>query len=402
MRTVALREVVAVTGGGTPRRSNSSFYGGGIPWVTPKDMKQAVIVSSQVTLTEEGVSNSPAKLVPAGSVLIVVRSGVLKHTLPVALASTPVTLNQDMKALIPTERLDGRFLARLLRSRQQEILGWVRATTADNFPVDSLLDLKLSLPPIDEQRRIAAILDQADELRAKRRQLLVRLEELTEATFRGMFDELEVGGVSVGDLADVQGGLQVTAKRNGLPLTAPYLRVANVHRGRLDLTEVKEIRLTASEWQRTELKVDDLLFVEGHANPMEVGRVARWNGSIDRCTHQNHLIRARLDRDQCHPLYVEHWLNSARGAVHFRRAGKTTSGLNTISTSTVRSAPLLLPPLDLQREFATRVERINAQRAAAQRSLDKFDELFASLQARAFWSHSDWMVSPRPTATVKR
>jgi type I restriction enzyme, S subunit len=157
---------------------------------------------------------------------------------------------------------------------------------------------------------------------------------------------------TLGDCGEIQGGLQVTSKRQSLPLSRPYLRVANVHRGRLDLTEIKEIRATPAEVDRTRLQSGDLLFVEGHANPQEVGRVAVWDGSIPECVHQNHLIRVRLDPSVLLPGFAVAWFNSPAGASHFRRAGKTTSGLNTISANTVRSAPTLLPPLGEQIRIA--------------------------------------------------
>lgn len=188
----------------------------------------------------------------------------------------------------------------------------------------------------------------------------------------------------VGDVADIQGGLQVSSKRESLPDKASYLRVANVHRGRLDLREIKSIGLTQPERERTRLKRGDLLFVEGHANPNEVGRVALWDGSIDDCVHQNHLIRARVDSSVAHPAFMEAWLNSSRGREHFRKAGKTTSGLNTISASTVRSAPTPLPPLAIQQEFAELVTTIHAERDRVARALETDEELFAALQHRAF------------------
>ena len=180
MKTVALGDVVSVLGGGTPRKSEASYYGGGIPWVTPKDMKRFEIRESQVTLSEAGVANSPAKRVPVGSTLVVVRSGVLKHTLPVAITDSEVTLNQDMKALVPKAGVDSRFLARFLKAMEPTVLGWVRATTADNVPISKVLELPLRLPPEGEQRRIAAILDHADAARAKRRQDLAHLDALPQ------------------------------------------------------------------------------------------------------------------------------------------------------------------------------------------------------------------------------
>ncbi|MDN5746818.1 MAG: hypothetical protein L0H31_17130, partial [Nocardioidaceae bacterium] len=189
---------------------------------------------------------------------------------------------------------------------------------------------------------------------------------------------------TLGEGATIQGGLQVSSKRARLPVEAPYLRVANAHRGRLNLSEVKTIRATEAEIQRTALANGDLLFVEGHANPLEVGRVSMWEGQIAGCVHQNHLIRGRFDRSRVLPIVAMTWLNTDEGARHFRRAGKTTSGLNTISASTVRSAPLLAPRITIQMDFAARISCLSAQRAAVLRALAADDELFASLQSRAF------------------
>jgi len=94
-------------------------------------------------------------------------------------------------------------------------------------------------------------------------------------------------------LADVSGGLTKNAKRDALPLRLPYLRVANVYSGRLELAEIKEIGVTEADRDKTLLAEDDLLFVEGNGSADQIGRVARWTGVIDPCLHQNHLIRAR-------------------------------------------------------------------------------------------------------------
>lgn len=278
------------------------------------------------------------------------------------------------------ERADPRFLWYQLNDE----LRWHRSGSAQPFIKPS--DVKshaVYLPLLDEQRRLAAILDHADALRAKRRQVLAHLDTLTQSIFHDMFP---VSGLvsTVGEVAEIQGGLQVSAKRAALPVEAPYLRVANVRRGRLDLAEVKTLRGTAAEISRTQLVSGDLLFVEGHANPQEVGRVAIWTGEIEGCVHQNHLIRARLNQSQVLPMFASVWLNTRRGAAHFHRAGRTTSGLNTISASTVRSAPIPLAELGLQQRFAERVQDVHAKRAIVQRVLATDDELFASLQCRAF------------------
>jgi type I restriction enzyme S subunit len=251
-----------------------------------------------------------------------------------------------------------------------------------------LREMPILLPPLSEQQRIAAVLDRADELRAKRRAALSSLSELAQAVFLDMFGDPATNPrgwrkPTVDDFAEVQGGLQVSSARRNCPNEVPYLRVANVFRGFLDLREIKVLRATDAEIDRTILVQDDLLVVEGHGNPLEIGRCALWDGSIPHCVHQNHLIRVRF-REEVVPLYACMYLNSPGGRRHLLRAGKTTSGLNTISVSEVRATPIALPPVHLQKEFARRVAMVERLKAVHRASLAEMDALFASLQHRAF------------------
>lgn len=248
----------------------------------------------------------------------------------------------------------------------------------------ALAQWELPLPPIEEQRRIAELLDAAEALRAKRRQALANLDSLTQAIFVDMFG---AGGgmlTPLGQLSDVQSGLQVTSKRKGHPIEVPYLRVANVHRGSLDLSEVKTIRVFEREIERTRLVKDDLLVVEGHGNKDEIGRVGLWDGSIEPCVHQNHLIRVRCDRDLLHPRFAESFMNSWVGRRALLRAANTTSGLNTISTTDVRGVQIPLPALADQQRFVEAANQVDRQRDVMRMSEAELDILFASLQQRVF------------------
>ena len=169
-RTAPLGALVEMIGGGTPSKLCSEFYEGHIPWVTPKDMKSWYIDDAQDHITEEAVASSSTKVVAPHSVLLVIRSGVLKHTLPVAINRVPVALNQDMKALRCRANLDPAFLARYLQHRAPVLLQTIRGTTADNISSDVIRNLDVPLLPMEKQLRIATILDRADTIRRKRRE----------------------------------------------------------------------------------------------------------------------------------------------------------------------------------------------------------------------------------------
>ena len=187
---------------------------------------------------------------------------------------------------------------------------------------------------------------------------------------------------NLGDLSQVQSGLQVTKKRNVHPIETPYLRVANVLRDRLDLDEVKYMRVTQREFERVKLKLGDLLIVEGHGNASEIGRAGIWDGSICGCIHQNHLIRARLDQSIMLSEFACAYLNSSSGREHLLRSGKTTSGLNTITTSNVKSCDIFLPPLDLQRRYTQLIETARSMDAVAGSASRTASEFSASLLPR--------------------
>ena len=251
------------------------------------------------------------------------------------------------------------------------------------------LNLESPFPPIYDQGRIAHLLGKVEGLIAQRKQHLQQLDDLLKSVFLDMFGDPVRNGRgwethSLGSISDVQGGLQVTSKRNDYEMDAPYLRVANVYRDRLNLNEIKRIGLTPAELSRVRLRKGDLLIVEGHGNPEEIGRSAVWDGSIENCVHQNHLIRVQADRQVVLPSYLAFFLNSEGGRRQLVKAGKTTSGLNTINTNRVRETRGLGPPLDMQWGFQQIIERIGLLKAKLEVEARKGDKLFQSIQRRAF------------------
>ncbi len=200
------------------------------------------------------------------------------------------------------------FLRHLYGRRffQDRATRWVSQAA---FGTAQLKALEIPLPPLDEQRRIVGLLDRAAEIRRRADAARAKARAIIPALFLDTFGDPAKNprGWQVAELAkhaDVQGGVQVSAKRATLPVELPYLRVANVMRGRLDLSEIKLIRVTASEGHRTNLVRGDVLVVEGHGNPNEIGRAAVWDGSIAGCIHQNHLIRVRPALDSLTSEYV--------------------------------------------------------------------------------------------------
>jgi type I restriction enzyme S subunit len=156
---VPLKDIGTWSGGGTPSKSKLDYWEGGtIPWVSPKDMKTDHIVDSEDHITKAAVEGSAAKLIPARSVLVVTRSGILSHTLPVALTTVPVTVNQDLKALTPREDVLPEYVAWALRCFAREILNTCskQGTTVSSIETAALHRFEIPVAPLDQQKRIVA------------------------------------------------------------------------------------------------------------------------------------------------------------------------------------------------------------------------------------------------------
>lgn len=166
-----------IYGGGTPSKSHPEYYEGGkIPWITSKDMKTDILIDSQIHINEDGVANSTARIVPKNSVIMVIRSGILKHTLPVAINAVPVTVNQDLKVFVAGNRIVTKFLAYQFKMMERDILSGVRAVTADNIEFDALKRRELIVPPIELQQEFADFVRQVDKSRFDIKKSIIELE----------------------------------------------------------------------------------------------------------------------------------------------------------------------------------------------------------------------------------
>ncbi|QKK02672.1 MAG: hypothetical protein HND55_08450 [Pseudomonadota bacterium] len=182
-----LGDLGAWSGGGTPSKANLAFWeDGSIPWVSPKDMKFGRIRSSENSITEEAVAQSSAKLIPANSILMVTRSGILAHSFPVAVNEPEVTVNQDLKTLTPADNISPDFLAWHLRSENYRILKECakHGTTVASIDTHRLKNFSIPIAPLNEQHRIVekietlfAKIDKGEEALREVQKLLKRYRQ---------------------------------------------------------------------------------------------------------------------------------------------------------------------------------------------------------------------------------
>jgi type I restriction enzyme, S subunit len=163
--------------------------------------------------------------------------------------------------------------------------------------------------------------------------------------------------VRIEEVAEVQGGIQKTPARQPINQHVPYLRVANVQRDMLRLTQIERFEITEDELARWRLASGDLLIVEGNGSADEIGRCALWAGEIDPCVYQNHLIRVRFFQPST-VSFSKLFLNAPSGAAEMKRLAITTSGLFSLSVGKIRNFVIPLPPLAEQSRIVSRVTEL--------------------------------------------
>jgi type I restriction enzyme S subunit len=355
-------------------------------------MKTWEITSAQDKITHDAIEQSATNLVPANTVLVVNRSGILKHTLPVAITRRPVAINQDMKALICGDRIDPDYLARMVKAAEPIVLAWVRATTADNYPIENLKSFEIPLPPLEEQKRIAAILDQADSLRRLRQRTIDRLNTLGQAIFYEMFGDLltndkghDFGQVS-SIVRDFSTGKNIAADPDS-QVRSSYrvIKVSAVTSGRFNWQESKPLPIGYQPPERHFVRAGDLLF--SRANTFElIGATAVVNEVPKGIALPDKVWRFEWYPNKTPNVQFVHYLFQSppfRREIS-RRASGTSGSMKNIAKQKVLSIPIGLPPESEQALFAERIEVVDTQIAASYLQKTRIDGLFTSFQHRAF------------------
>lgn len=306
----------------------------------------------------------------------------------------PVALNKAdcLQLRCDPDRALPEYVVRVLNSplvqTRSELLA--HGQTRPRINLSQLRSLSLPLPPIEEQRRIAVVLGQADELRAKRQASLALLDSLNESIFRNMFGDPVLNPLGwpenelLGDVAEITSGVTKGRRlKSAAVRPVPYLAVANVQAGHLSLEAVKTIDATEEEIARYRLVPGDLVLTEG-GDPDKLGRGTVWNGEIEEAIHQNHIFRVRIIASGLQPAFVSALLAGDRGRRYFLAAAKQTTGIASINKTQLKSFPMLRPPADLQRQYVDRLQTRAEVETDVQRHAAALAALFSSLQHRAF------------------
>jgi type I restriction enzyme S subunit len=352
-----LYEVASWGSGGTPKRTVPRYYKGDVPWAVIGDLNDSVVTDTAKSISCEALDASSAKLVPKGSVLLAMYGSIGK----LGIAGRPMATNQAIAFAEPhAGLLNARYLFHYLYWQRESFASAGKGATQKNISQTVLRSWPIPLPPAREQERIvAAIEEHLSRLNAAHASLASaegRVNVLARVSTRQLFGSQPWSWTTLGEVAEIKGGVTKDSKRQADPsfVEVPYLRVANVQRGRLDLDDVTTIRVHPDKAKALRLESGDVLLNEG-GDRDKLGRGWVWEGQVEDCIHQNHVFRARLS-DDFDPYFVSTHANTW-GQAWFEEHGRQTTNLASISLGTLKQLPLPAPSRAEQETIVAELRR---------------------------------------------
>lgn len=380
-----LDEIFDLQMGKTPSRNNADYWTDGqYDWVSIADLGsyQKYVEDTKERISALAVQESGIKSVPANTVIMSFKLSLGKT----AITQEPVYTNEAIMAFIPTEKyavLPDYFY--YLFSAKDWTKGTNRAVMGTTLNKATLSAVSITVPPIDEQRKIAAILDKVSDLIAKRRQQLDKLDEMVKARFVEVFGDV-IQNTKLwpqyifSDITTSRLGKMLDAKQQTGMCQYPYLANFNVQWFRFELDNLNEMDFNEADRIEFELRDGDLLVCEGG----EIGRCAVWHNEIQPCYFQKALHRVRCKKEIVLPDYLAWWFKYNCDNKGFAAIEGAKATISHLPGAKLKALLVSVPPIEQQKQFATFVEQTEKSKTTISRSLEKLETLKKALMQEYF------------------
>lgn len=362
----------------------------GVPFYRAREIVKLAkdgVVDNELFISEEQYETYRGQYgVPKAGDLMVSAVGTLGACYVVQPTDRFYYKDASVLRLSPKREICSRYIWHTFQT--QEVIDQIHAgsgSTVGTYTIQRANKTKIRLPPLPEQRRIAAILDQADALRAKRREALAQLDELQQAIFIEMFGDPATNPngwpiTTVGDL--LKSASYGTSEKSASSGQFPVLRMNNITRtGEFDLSDLKYMDLADSEHERYLVKTGDVLFNRTNSAEL-VGKTAIFREQVP-MAYAGYLIRLRTNESN-DPEYLSGFMNTPYTKRVLRGMCKSIIGMANINATEVQSIKIAKPPLKLQTQYRQRIGALLQVKACHRAFLTELDSLFSSLQYRAF------------------
>lgn len=379
---VKLADIANVVTGSTPKK-RSDYYDGDVPFVTPGDLGLVSgITNTSRTLTQEGANS--VRQIPAGSVMVCCIGATIGK---VGIAEKAVVTNQQINSLVIDEaKAYPRYVYYFCATLKDKLKATSSSTTMPIVNKSSFSQFEIPLPPLEEQKRIAAILDKADEIRQKRKQAIDLADEFLRSVFLDMFGDPVTNpkGWEVGTIRDLVSSVNYgsSAKASETDGEFPILRMGNItYEGKWNFTDLKYIDLNDKDQIKYLAHRNDLLFNRTNSKEL-VGKTAVFDED-DPMAIAGYLIRVRTN-DNGNPWYISGYLNSFHGKQTLLNMCKSIVGMANINAQELQDIKIMLPPIELQNRYESIVKAVKTRSIKQNNSFLDLDNLFDSLSQKAF------------------
>jgi len=389
-------EIADIIGGGTPSsKDESNFADSGIPWITPADLtgfEGPYISKGRRDLSEKGYASSGAQLVPEGAVLLSSRAPIGYC----AVAANELSTSQGFKTLLLRDGMLPQFVRYYLLGAKDYAESLASGTTFLELSKSRMGDIQIPIAPLAEQKRIVDKLDLLTSRIALARSELACLPALLKQ-YRSLLLQSAYDGSMVGNktiklqaLRECVSTLRYGTARKSFEHGAgtPILRIPNVSRGGIDLSELKYSELDEKEFEKLRLEIGDLLVVRSNGSPELVGRPAVVGESAAGMAYAGYLIRIRPQLDNVVPQFLAYMLQAPQLRTKIEAEARSTSGVHNINAQELSALPIPLFSLAEQEKIVekldaafTWLERIEVEGTSAETHLTN---LYNALLAKAF------------------
>ena len=376
MNLAPLVDVADIFMGQSPPGSTYNSDGNGLPFFQGKTDFGDIFPTVRMYCTE------PKRIAEVNDILISVRAPVG----PTNLAPIKSAIGRGLAAIRCKENTDVKYLLYFLRYNEPRLAQLGKGSTFEAIGRDELEDIRVPLPPLPEQQRIAAILDRADRLRRTRRYAAQLSETFLQAVFVRMFGEYVTADTDT-RFQDVlamplQNGFFETNDKYGNG--TPVVWVDNLYNTiSIDTTNLRRVQTDEATIRKYEVLEGDLLFTRSSLVREGVGQINLVPAIKDRTLFESHIIRARVDQTKVNPFYVLELHRSNFGRA-FVMKGAHTATMTTVQQDTINVLPCPLPPLAVQEKFARIVQQFERLRAQQREAERQAEHLFQTLLHRAF------------------
>lgn len=382
---VPLSDVARIVSGATPRTSDSTLWNGGIAWATPKDLSRLesnYLERTERTISKAGLSSCAATLLPKSSVLLSSRAPIGL----VAINRVPVATNQGFKSFVPKSNLDSGYLFWWLKHSRARIEALGSGATFKEISKAVVSQISIPLPPVEEQRRIAEILDKADAIRRKWEQFLTYSNELLKSVFLEMFGDpvSNSQGWPLGSIRDLVREVKYGTSQKASKHTGKYkiLRMGNItYSGQLDLADLKFVDIEPNSVEKYTVRKDDILFNRTNSKEL-VGKTTVFDRD-ETFAYAGYLVRARVN-EYADPYYISGFLNSDYGKFKLQSMCKSIVGMANINAQEFQNISILIPPISRQKEYRDLRDFIRNQSRKWRTALEEANTLAASCSQLAF------------------